>query len=273
VETDATGGDVEVTLAGQVEEPFELALVAAMFTAHKERWANEPTEEHVAAELPFEIALLNPETGHPTPIWRLAGKLDRIVRLADGRLALKEYKTTSRDFTPGAPYWLRLGLDMQLSIYLLAARELGYDVGTILYDVTRRPALRPLKATSTDVRKYTKEGKLYANQRDVDETPEEYATRVTASLAADLVKNFARIEIARTDSDLEECRWELWGEQLALRECQRSERWWRNPDSCVSATGQLCDYLPICQNANLATITPTGFVRVANVHPELPGAE
>ena len=269
VETDAKGEDVEAALAGQVEDPFELALVAAMFAAHKERWANEPPEEHIAAELPFEIALLNPETGHPTPVWRLAGRLDRIVRLADGRLALKEYKTTSRDFTPGADYWLRLQLDMQLSLYLLAARELGYDLATILYDLTRRPLLRPLKATPAEVRKFTKTGALYANQRDLDETPDEYAARVAASLAADPVKSFARIEIARTDSDLDECRGEIWSQQLVIREAQRSGRWWRNPEACVSATGQTCEFLSCCQQNDLATRTPQGFRRVAEMHEEL----
>lgn len=268
VETDAKGGDVEAALAGQVEDVFELGKVAAMFTVHKEHWAGQ-TEQHVAAELPFDIALVNPETGAATPIWRLAGKIDRIVRLEDGRIALKEYKSTSRDFAPGADYWLRLQLDMQLSLYLLAARELGYDVSTILYDVTRRPALRPLKATPVEARKFTKDGALYKTQRDKDETPAEYAARCTESLTADPVRSFARIEIARTDADLDECRGELWSQQLVIREAQRSKRWWRNPEACVSATGQKCDFLPVCQNADLDTVTPQGFRRVENVHEEL----
>ncbi len=50
--------------------------------------------------IPFDIALVNPETGRPSTNWRLAGVIDRIVRLPDGRLALMEYKTTSRDFAP-----------------------------------------------------------------------------------------------------------------------------------------------------------------------------
>jgi len=272
VETHAKGGDVEAALAGQVEDPFELAAVAAMFTAHKEQW-EDGHEEHVAAELPFEMALRNPETGAATPIWRLAGKIDRIVRLKDGRLALKEYKTTSRDFAPGADYWLRLQLDSQLSIYLLAARELGYDVSTILYDVTRRPALRPLKATPVEARKMTKAGTLYASQRDRDETPDEYAVRCTESLTSDPVRSFARIEIARTDADLDESRAEIWTEQLVIREAQRSGRWYRNPEACVSATGQKCDFLSCCQQNDLATRTPQGFRRVENIHEELARSE
>lgn len=270
VETDSKGGDVDMALSGQIGDPFEFALVASMFTAHKDRYSNEPKEEHVEAELPFDIALVNPETGKATPIWRLAGKIDRIVKLADGRLALKEYKTTSRDFAPGADYWLRLQLDMQLSIYLLAAREMGFDVATILYDVTRRPALRPLKATALALRKFTKDGALYKTQRDSDETPAEYSFRCTEALISDPVRSFARIEIARTDADLNEARAEIWTEQLIIREAQRSGRWYRNPEACVSATGAKCDFLSCCQDSDLATRTPPGFRRVASVHEELP---
>lgn len=269
IETAARGGDVDMAVAGQIGDPFEFALVASMFAAHTERWVNDAPDEHIKAELSFDIPLVNPETGKPTPVWRLAGKIDRIVRLADGRLALKEYKTTSRDFAPGADYWLRLQLDMQLSLYLVAARELGYDVSTIVYDVTRRPGCRPLKATPLEARKFTKDGALYKAQRDQDETPAEYASRCADSLASDPVRSFARIEIARTDADLEEARAEIWSEQLTLREAQRSGRWFRNPEACVSSTGQKCDYLSVCQYADLATRTPQGFRRVEDVHEEL----
>ena len=260
VEADANGEDAEEVLAGLGwEDPYEAALLAAMFSGHINRWADEPVE-HVAAELAFDLPLINPETGAPTSVWTLAGKIDRIVRLADGRLALKEYKTTSRDFAPGADYWLRLQMDMQLSIYVLAARELGYDVSTILYDVTRRPGLRPLKATPLEARKYLKgTTTLYANQRENDETPEEYATRCAESIAADPLRHFARIEIARTDDDLREAQAEIWTQQLSIRQCQRSQRWYRNPEACVSTTGQTCDFLSVCQQNDLATRTPQGF--------------
>jgi hypothetical protein len=268
VEADAKGLSVEDALSGRLEDPFEAALLAAMWTTHRARWAEEPVE-HVAAELPFELPLVNPATGMPSRIWRLGGKIDRIVRLADGRLALMEYKTTSRDFAPGAVYWLRLQLDAQLSLYLLAARELGYDIGTVLYDVTRRPALRPQKATPTESRKYTKGGRLYVAQRETDETPEKYATRVSTAMQEDPFSHFARVEIARTDADLVECRAELWNEQLSLREAQRSGRWFRNPEACVSATGQVCDYLSVCQMTDLDTRTPQGFRRTVEMHEEL----
>ena len=206
----------------------------------------------------------------PSRTWKLAGVLDQIVKLPDGRTALKENKTTSRDFSPGADYWTALHMDPQLSIYVLAAREMGYDIDTILYDVTRRPALRPLMATPDDKRKYKKDGSLYANQRESDEAPEEYSARVFAKIAEKPGDYFARIEIARLESELDACRAELWMQQKIIRQAQNMGYWYRNPGSCHSPYA--CEYLSICQNTDLDTVTPIGFRRVEDKHPEVTGA-
>ena len=258
--------DIDAVIDAHLEDPYDKAIVAAMFDAHSRRWEGEDLEV-VATELPFEIPLVNPRTGAATPIWRLAGKIDRIVKLTDGRLALMERKTTSRDFSPGADYWVRLHLDQQLSIYVIAARESGYPVDTILYDVTRRPALRPLKATPEEKRKYKVGGALYANQHANDETPPEFAGRVAGEIFDKPNYYFARIEIARLEQDLEDCRSEVWMQQLTIRNAQRDGHWYRNPDSCYEPWA--CDYLPICQNRDLEDFTPSGYVKVEDVHPEL----
>jgi hypothetical protein len=268
LEAQDKGADPGAAIESTIKDAYDLALVAAMFQFHSVRYEDQPMET-IASEQAFDLPLRNPDTGFPTPSFRLAGVIDRIVRLPDGRLALMENKTTSRDFAPGSSYWTRLHLDQQLSIYLIAARELGHDISTILYDVTRRPAQRPLKATPMEKRTFKKDGTLYANQRAVDETPEEYAARVSEAIAVDMDGHFARIEIARLDQDIEETKRALWEQQLALRSCQKSGAWWRNPDACFGSTGFTCEYLPICQNTDLATATPSGFVRSEDKHPEL----
>lgn len=264
----AKGLDPEAAIGERLEDAYDQAMVAAMFDGHNRRYEKEPVET-VASELAFDIPLVNPETGSPTQNWRLCGVIDRIVRLADGRLALMENKTTSQDFSPGASYWLKLHLDSQLSIYIIAARTLGYDIDTILYDVTRRPSQRPLKATPVEKRKFTKDGALYLNQRAEDEKPEEYAARVAAAIAEDPSKHYARIEIARLDSDIEEVKKEIWEQQKAIREAQKSKAWYRNPGSCIAASGRTCDFIGVCMNKDLETHTPDGFERVAERHPEL----
>lgn len=257
-----------------LEDEYQRALVLAMLEAHRDWWSglgsvDSPLRpaEILAVELPFEIPVVNPETGAPTPIWRQAGKMDKIVRLADGRVALWEIKTTSRDFSPGADYWVALHLDQQPGSYVIAGRALGYPIETIVYEVTRRPLLRPLKATPQGERKFTKEGRLYAYQRDRDEAAADYQRRIIETMLAAPFQHFARLEVARLDQDLEECRQEIWQQQLAIREAQRSGAWYRNPGTCFSPMP--CDYLPICQSRDLTTSTPAGFVRHEDVHPEL----
>ena len=259
------GQDPAPALEQLLDDPYDLALVAAMVNGHRHRYGDEQIET-VASELRFDIPLRNPETGKPTPTWTMAGVIDKIVRLPDGRLALMEHKTTSQDFSPGANYWVKLHLDMQLSIYVIAAREVGHDVDTILYDVTRRPMQRPLKATPEDKRKYKADGALYANQRDRDEAPEEYAARVAEDIESRPDHYFTRIEIARLEQDLEECAAELWQQQKAIREAQKMGRWYRNPGACFMPFP--CAYLPICQNRDLEQTTPNGFRR-GEIHPEL----
>ena len=266
LDTLAKGGDVEAAMEQALEDPYDLALVAAMVQGHAERYRSGPLET-AASELSFDLPLRNPATGAASRVWRLAGVIDRIVRLDDGRTALMECKTTSLDFSPGADYWLRLHMDQQISTYVLAARELGYPIDTVLYDVTRRPALRPLMATPEEKRKYKANGEMYANQRAVDESPEAFAARVAEEMRARPEHYFARIEIARLDQDLEDCAAELWQQQKVIRAAQRAGHWYRNPGACFSPWP--CAYLSICRQRDLEQVTPNGFARLDSVHPEL----
>lgn len=270
------GLDVDTVVMQSVGDPYMAALVMAMFTVHREQPHGD--EEVVATELGFDLPLTNPETGAASKVWRLAGKIDRIYR-SGGRLIKKDYKTTTEDISPGSDYWLRLSLDQQMSIYLIAARELGHDIQSILYDVTVRPQLRPHKATPPEERKYTQKaskladgtvrpaGSLYAGQREVDETPVEFCVRVADTMRANPSDYFARHEIPRLDSDLEEARREMWSQQQTMREMQRRAYWYRNPGSCV--TPYRCAYLPICQGQVSQDRVPAGFRLLADVHPEL----
>lgn len=177
------------------------AKMAVLFSLHCDYWQHQGLEV-VATEQSYELPLLNPATGASSRTFSLAGKIDRIVRLADGRLAVQEYKTTSSDIGPEADYWKRLRIDSQISGYVMAARGLGYPVETVLYDVTRKPALRPGKATPEENRKYTKDGRLFCNQRETDESPEHFSRRVYEAVVADPERYFRREEIVYPPSDL-----------------------------------------------------------------------
>lgn len=261
------GLDPEAEVARRVVlDPWEMGMVAAMFTVHRERWEGD-TLEVVATELAFDLPLLNPNSGKASSAWRLAGKIDRVFRLPDGRLAIKDRKTTTESIASDSDLWTRLNLDQQMSIYLLAARELGYDVQVILYDVTVRPMLRPFKKTPPDKIQIKKNGEPYANVRLHDETPFDFTVRVAEAMRAEPDRYFARHEIARLDDDLDELRHELWQQSLAIRSAQDAGHWWRNPGACV--TPFHCPYLSICGSRIDHDYVPSGFRKLSDVHPEL----
>jgi len=119
----------------------EREVIARLIAGYFWRWQEMDKEiEVVASELPFELPIYNPVTNKADSVFVIAGKIDKIIKLADGRLAVMEHKTTSDDIVVTSDYWRRLRIDIQISIYYLAARMLGYQVETILYDVVRKPS-------------------------------------------------------------------------------------------------------------------------------------
>lgn len=256
-----------------VQEPLDWSIEAVtvqrLLMGYWLRYQNDGLET-VKAEIEYDLPLVNPETGYPSQTFRLAGKIDRIVKLPDGRLAVLETKTTGGSIQDGADYWERLRLDSQISLYVYAARQLGYDVSTVLYDVVRKPLLDVRRATPQEARKYTKTGALYANQRDRDETPEEYAERLSADLAERPDFYFARREIARLEADIQEAQAEWWQQAQMLRDCTRLGRWFRNTNSCLHP--YRCEFAELCfSGARPEEALPPGFKRVENLHPELKG--
>jgi len=71
------------------------------------------------------------------------GKLDALGILTDGRGAIIEAKTTSDSIGDDSDYWLRLRFNQQILHYVLEERSLGASIQTVLYDVTRKPAIAP----------------------------------------------------------------------------------------------------------------------------------
>ena len=259
---------LEAALAAvnQESDPFERAKAAAMLAGYHERWKDETGIESVAAEIPFETALLNPRTLAASRNWRLAGKLDGLVQRR-GRTAIREFKTTSDAIDSDVDdYWMKLSMDSQISIYVLGAEALGYEVFETLYDVARKPALRPLLATPVEARKYTKDGRLYATQREVDETPEEYGLRVAAVLAENPEKYFQRRWIPRDEAQMREFMWESWQSAKAIREGQLMERSSRNPEACMRL-GR-CPYWSVCVYGEDPLMSPD-FEVLETAHPEL----
>lgn len=185
---------------------------------------------------------------------RIALKLDGLIRDADGKLWVLEHKTSSQDTSAGSQYWQALRIDTQISTYVLACHVNGIEVEGVLYDVLDKPRLKQLQATPEADRKYTKAKKdqpsrLYAGQRDTDETDGEFEARVIADIAEDPDKYYRREFIRVSDEQITEAAGEL--REWALRAVMNAGRVnlpVRNSAGCMK-WGRLCDYFPVCSKA------------------------
>lgn len=249
----------------KLRDPYQQAAVEELLRGYDARWKADADRYLVLhIEQSTTVPLLNPETMAKSRTFLLAGKIDLIVRDREsGRVLLMEHKTTSEDIRQEADYWLKLAMDGQVSHYYLLAEGLGVQVQGCVYDVVSKPGKKPLKATPIESRKYTKAGALYANQREVDETPDEYRARVAEDIASYPELYYQRREVPRLESDLRDYLADAWSEAAAIRAGSRS----RNPDAC-HRFGR-CAFWDVC--AYHVEPSQERFRRLANVHPELSG--
>jgi len=313
--------------ADSTEWAVEREIVANALAAYAWLYPHANSEyETVVTELSFDLPLVNPETGHPTPNFRRVGKIDRIIRhKGSGRLLIEEYKTTSKPIDSGSTYWDRLRKDTQSKFYITAAHDLqsnqdlkvlGIDaqdrnayplISGLLHEVFHKPTISPKKLTQAESAEFIKTSNymgqhfvveccrasgvqqtgdlrvdgVYADvelgaepkvKKDGTQAPTPFAIRETpgmfgARLLQDMTQRpefyFARREIAFTDAELEDFRYQVWALQRTMNEMERTGHWYENEAQC-EATFKCC-YCPICY-MNVACFdgvtTPPGFKRL-----------
>ena len=255
------------------EWEIEKEVVRTLLVCYMWRWEEMDQDiEIIASEQKFEIPIINPDTGRQSKTAVLAGVIDGIVRFkSTGIKAIKETKTRTGGIEPENDFWKRLRIDNQVSEYFMAAQYLGYDVDTIFYDVMQKPTIRPFKTTPTDKRKYKADGSLYANQRDRDETPDEYGNRYLKDIGERPDFFFARREIPRLAEDIKDFQRELWQTIGIMRDCNNHQRWPKKTNLCIGF-GK-CPYFDLCTSGYdiNSGIIPDGFEITDNIHPELIG--
>jgi|GEM_PF-1241617 len=235
-----------------------------------------------------------------------------------GACLVIEHKTASTDVEDGSPYWKRLRLDSQVSNYYDGARALGMPPDGVLYDVIRKPRIKPLKATPVEARKYTKPksrvcaackkkggaasapheveivddedgdgsariirceggrlvtdpgGRLYADQREHDETLDEYRVRLRADIEANVDSYFKRGIVVRSADEEREAALDRWMIAERIASAQLRSRWPRNVDAC-ERYGRFCDFFPVC-TGEARVDDPTRYRRATSPHEELDAA-
>lgn len=269
-------------------DPFELAKAEVLLIGYDTVWGEEPYEV-LGVEVEFHGDLVNPVTGASSKTWQQRGKIDVVVRdQRDGRTLVVEHKTSAEDIRQGSEYWRRLRMDGQISTYFDGARFLGYDPAGCLYDVIKKPGLRPSQVPLLDdqgvkivkdasgARVRTKDGKKWRETADTaqgyvlqtrPETVQEYRNRVSEAVLKDPTEYFQRAEVARLEADLDEHRTDTWQFAQALRSMIVAGRAPRNPDACVRWS-RTCEYFPAC-SGETSIDDPLRFKRAETAFPEL----
>jgi len=294
---EALGQGLEIEQAytaalGTAQEIDELAAATlwGLLAGYWQRYGLDRSVEVLHREVEFETAIDGSRT------FRAAGKIDGLGRVSDGRLCLVEYKTTSASLEPDSDYWLRLRADTQILQYVSAARALGWDIATVVYDVTRKPTIRPRQIPRLDgdglkivLDNATGGRAMLANgkprqaagdgqtlQTD-EESPREFGERLLADTVARPEFYFARREVPVLADDLEEfadLRVQV-GRMILDRRAQQRKldawtpwRAWPRHVNGMQCPG--CEYAGFClQNATPDLAHPPAGYVVGEAHSEL----
>lgn len=256
-------------------DPFAQVRLEELLWGYTLRWSGEGITP-ISVESEFRAPLRHPHTGELHPLWEQAGKLDVLAQRGDDKVLI-EHKSSAEDIGVGGTYWKRLLLDGQVSMYFDGADALGHPVETCVYDVVGKPKIERLRATTEADRKYTKPMKdapsrLYANQRDADETLDEYRQRVRALLTSPegQARYFVRDDVARMEHLLDEHRLDLWAtaEQMPAL-IPYGTYVPRNTDACLQY-GRACEFHDVCSTGDVSLLDdPNRFKRLDSPHPEL----
>lgn len=254
------------------------AKCRGLMVGYAHRWDDSGWLTHSVEEV-YKLPIINPESGRPSKTFEQAGKFDGIVEHS-GRKYLLEHKTTSEDVSdPNASYWRRLTIDSQVSAYVLAKWQQGTKLDGTLYDVIRKPGIRPKEIPKADLQQILQtrtyfgyEVSLETQNRLITEVkPRECGELYAMRLASECIENpdkyFQRRVIPRLDSDITEYAQELWDVGQSIMDARRKEAHYRNSGACMD-WGSPCRFLGICSGFDSAD---SDRWRVAeNVHDELP---
>ena len=145
---------IDAASAPNQEQPdlLRVATCRALLIGYAARWQHwnlVPTE----VETTIKAAVVNPETGAKGRILSTAGKIDVVVQDDKGHLLVLDHKTTSEDIVdPAASFWRQLVVEAQPTHYLLLKWLQGEKMAGAMWDVIRKPTIRPEQVPLRDER-------------------------------------------------------------------------------------------------------------------------
>jgi len=171
-----------------------------------------------------------------------------------------------------------LSIDTQISGYLLASWHLGRKLNGVLYDVIRKPEIRPkrlglketsqVQASSTycNVRLSPEAYQQFSLSEDFRETPEMFEARLIQDTLDRPDWYFGRQVVTRLDMELLTYAEELWRTAKDIRQAESSGDHRRNDKACF-AFNRPCEYLGLC--AGHDDPSRPHWRHLPTLHPEL----
>ena len=258
------------------EDSREFHVARAILIGYEARWGDAEWTS-IAVEEPFEVPIINPENlaEHEYP---LVGVIDTRVKGYGYNNVMMEHKTTKTDFSrPDTHYFDKLPHDQQLSIYSIAALANGDPIDGTIYDVIRRPSIRPKKiprgsvaavhddeerGTAAEIivsgtywgQRCTVETEVHVTEnidKTIQENNELFGLRVLYNCLEKPNNHYHRTDLIKRRGEvlLEETVPALWYIAEEISDARREgnlSRFYQNSGSCYSFSTP-CEFLGLCQ--------------------------
>lgn len=237
-------------------------LATAMMRGYAARYPAEEFEV-VALEHVFEGPIVNPATGAASRSFRLAGKVDGIIRAGQEYFIL-EHKTASQI---DSDYLERLWTDFQITLYAhYVEQTMGLPITGILYNVLVKARLQQSKgeteeefeARRAELLAKSKTGRTTARRRE-PESDEEFQRRLNEKYADPAMFHRERLILSRDRFDV--LRSELWELTQAFLDARRRGVFYQNTSFCFNYQ-RPCPYFALCRSNGNPNVIENFYQRV-----------
>jgi len=258
------------------------ATMKALLKVYIDRWTEATADlEVLSIEQTLWCPLYNLDTNRRSRNFVLSGKLDKVVR-DNGKIVLYDHKTTGSKIDPESNYWRQLQVEGQPKQYEILLRANGFDVDRVVWDVVRKPQIRPKRLSRAAVSDILATSKYFAQDvspyglaaladaTEGDKMVEDYELfgfRVYDTIFRDPDEYLIRRTVPASNNELYDHNQNMWDLSKDIVSARRRDggRQTYNAGACLQY-GTPCRYLGICEGVDAPD---SGNWRKGEVHPEL----